>query len=98
MTCPLSTGNVYLAREKKSKFIVAIKAIKKKQLLESEVEHQLRREIEIQTHLRQKNILRMFGYFWDEKNIYIILEVAPNGELYKHLTKLGSFAEGRTAK
>ncbi len=45
-------GDVYLARERKSKFIVAIKAIKKKQLLKAGVEHQLRREIEIQSHLR----------------------------------------------
>lgn len=29
-----------------------VQAIKKKQLLESGVEHQLRREIEIQSHLR----------------------------------------------
>ena len=56
-------GDVYLARERKSKFIVAIKVLKKKQLLKAGVEHQLRREIEIQSHLRQKNVLRMFGYF-----------------------------------
>jgi len=91
-------GDVYLAREKKSKFIVAIKAIKKKQLLKAGVEHQLRREIEIQSHLRQKNILRMFGYFFDEKRIYIILEFAPGGELYKTLTQRGHFTEGMTAR
>lgn len=44
-------GNVYLAREKKSKFVVALKVLFKRQLLESRVEHQLRREIEIQSHL-----------------------------------------------
>ena len=91
-------GDVYLARERKSKFIVAIKAIKKKQLLKAGVEHQLRREIEIQSHLRQKNILRMFGYFFDDKRIYIILEYAPGGELYKQLTQRGHFSEGTTAK
>ncbi len=35
-------GHVYLAREKKSKFIVALKVLYKKQLLKSNVEHQLR--------------------------------------------------------
>lgn len=45
-------GDVYLARERKSKFIVAIKVIKKSQLVKAGVEHQLRREIEIQSHLR----------------------------------------------
>lgn len=91
-------GDVYLARERKSKFIVAIKAIKKKQLLKAGVEHQLRREIEIQSHLRQKNILRMYGYFWDENRIYIILEFAPGGELYKQLTARGRFSEALTAR
>lgn len=91
-------GDVYLAREKRTKFVVAIKAIKKKQLLKAGMEHQLRREIEIQSHLRQRNILRMFGYFWDENRIYIILEFAPGGELYKQLTTRGHFSEGLTAR
>ena len=29
----------------------------------------------------------MFGYFWDAKRIYLILEYAPGGEMYKVLTK-----------
>lgn len=62
------------------------------------MEHQLRREIEIQSHLRHKNILRMYGYFWDENRIYIILEFAPGGELYKQLTARGRFSEIVTAK
>jgi serine/threonine protein kinase len=80
-------GHVYLAREKKSKFIVALKMLYKQQLSKSNVEHQLRREIEIQSHLRHKGILRMYGFFWDEKKIYLILEYAPGGELYKELKK-----------
>ena len=32
-------GHVYLAREKKSKFIVALKVLYKKQLMKSNVEH-----------------------------------------------------------
>jgi serine/threonine protein kinase len=58
----------------------------------------LRREIEIQSHLRHKNILRMYGYFWDEKRIYIILEFAPGGELYKQLQARKRFSEMLTAK
>ena len=40
-------GHVYLAREKKTKFICALKVLYKKQLTENGVEKQLRREIEI---------------------------------------------------
>eukprot|EP00934_Nitzschia_sp_Nitz4_P003801 Nitzschia sp. Nitz4//scaffold21_size171442//162605//163609//NITZ4_002193-RA/size171442-processed-gene-0.62-mRNA-1//-1//CDS//3329542507//3791//frame0 len=91
-------GSVYLAREKSSKYIVAIKVLHKSQLLKAGVEHQLRREIEIQSHLRHRNILRMYGYFYDEKRIYLILEYSPGGELYKKLTSKGHFNEKTSAK
>lgn len=91
-------GNVYLARVKgATQFIVALKVLMKSQLSKAGVEHQLRREIEIQSHLRHKHILRMYGYFYDEKRVYIILEFAPRGELYKELTKRGRFSERRAA-
>lgn len=59
-------GNVYLARERASKFVVALKVLFKSQLQGANVEHQLRREIEIQSHLRHPNILRLYGYFYDK--------------------------------
>lgn len=70
----------------------------KTSLAKDGVEHQLRREIEIQSHLRHRNILRLFGYFWDEKRVYLILEYAPNGELYKELMKQGKFSERKAAQ
>lgn len=76
-------GNVYLAREKASKFVIALKVLFKDQIMSSKIEHQVRREIEIQCHLRHENILRMYGYFHDDKRIYLILEYAPGGALYK---------------
>ena len=91
-------GSVYLAREKRSKYIVALKVLQKSQLLKAGVEHQLRREIEIQSHLRNRNILRMFGYFYDAKRIYLILEYSPGGELYKKLTNRGRFSERTSAR
>ena len=45
-------GNVYLARHKETSFIIAMKVLFKDQILKASVEHQVRREIEIQTHLR----------------------------------------------
>jgi aurora kinase len=90
-------GNVYLAREKVSQYIVALKVLFKAQLQSSNVEHQLRREIEIQTHLRHPNILRCFGYFYDKEKVYLILEYAARGELYKELQKVARFGEQRTA-
>lgn len=90
-------GNVYLAREKQSGYIVALKVLFKNQLQESNVEHQLRREIEIQSHLRHPNILRLYGYFYDESRVYLILEFAAKGEVYQELQKCKYFDEQRTA-
>ncbi|PNJ12767.1 AURKB isoform 13, partial [Pongo abelii] len=90
-------GNVYLAREKKSHFIVALKVLFKSQIEKEGVEHQLRREIEIQAHLHHPNILRLYNYFYDRRRIYLILEYAPRGELYKELQKSRTFDEQRTA-
>ena len=44
----------------------ALQVLFKSQLQQSNVEHQLRREIEIQAHLRHPNILRLYGYFYDK--------------------------------
>lgn len=45
-------GNVYLARETESKFVVALKVVYKSQLGPNNLKRQLQREIEIQYHLR----------------------------------------------
>ncbi|XP_015196074.1 aurora kinase B isoform X2 [Lepisosteus oculatus] len=90
-------GNVYLARDRKLKFIVALKVLFKSQIEKEGVEHQLRREIEIQSHLRHPNILRFYNYFHDRTRVYLILEYAPQGEMYKQLQRCGRFNDQRTA-
>lgn len=52
-------GKVYLARTRSSpNYIVALKALKKQRLVNTEMEVQFRREIEIQSQLRYIRILR----------------------------------------
>ena len=48
----------------------------------------LRREIEIQSRLSHRHCLRMYGYFHDDRRVYLILEEAST-ELYKLLHKSG---------
>ncbi|XP_049784774.1 aurora kinase C-like [Schistocerca cancellata] len=92
-------GKVYLAREKNSKYVIALKVLVKSQLESANVQHQLRREIEIQSHLRHPNILKMYGYFHDKARVYLILEYAPKGELFKEIKSQPQqrLDEGRTA-
>ena len=47
---------------------------------------------------RHPNILRLFGYFYDNKRVYLILEFAAGGELYKILRKRKRFSEPVAAK
>eukprot|EP01017_Pseudomicrothorax_dubius_P043515 TRINITY_DN7263_c0_g1_i6.p1 TRINITY_DN7263_c0_g1~~TRINITY_DN7263_c0_g1_i6.p1 ORF type:complete len:134 (+),score=21.32 TRINITY_DN7263_c0_g1_i6:516-917(+) len=66
-------GQVFLARERASKFVVALKTLSKAELKRHKVEHQVRREIEIQSHLDHPNVL--------------ILEYAPGGELFREIQR-----------
>ncbi|CAG8599073.1 11848_t:CDS:2, partial [Ambispora gerdemannii] len=91
-------GRVYLAREKSSGYIIALKILFKRELHAANVEKQLRREVEIQSHLRHPNILRLFGYFYDDKRVYLILEYAAKGELYKKLRSCNRFTEKRASR
>ena len=49
---------------------------------------------------RHVHILRLYGYFYDETKIYLILEFAPRGEMYKVLQKQsgGKFDEALASK
>lgn len=46
---------------------------------------------------RHPNVLRLYGYFHDATRVYLILEYAPHGEVYKELQKATKFDEQRTA-
>ncbi|CAM9740228.1 unnamed protein product [Scytosiphon promiscuus] len=86
-----------MARERRSGYVVAMKVHR---LPTKNLPHSLclRREIEIQSHLRHRNILRMLAFFFDHKRIYLILELASGGELYKSLVDAGRFSERRAAQ
>ncbi|KIM78445.1 hypothetical protein PILCRDRAFT_824329 [Piloderma croceum F 1598] len=92
-------GRVYMVRTKSEpKYILAVKCLYKSEIVQSKVEKQTRREIEIQQNLRHPNVLRLYGYFHDEKRIFLMLEFAGKGELYKQLSKHGCFSEKRSSR
>ncbi|EST10082.1 Protein kinase domain protein [Kalmanozyma brasiliensis GHG001] len=84
-------GRVYMVRTHSGPnkgYIIALKCMYKNELVENKVEKQLRREIEIQMNLRHPHILRLHGYFHDEGRVFLMLEFAGRGELYKLMNKL----------
>lgn len=67
----------------------------KSQLSQSNVEHQLRREIEIQSHLRHPNILRMYGYFYDKvTHSHKTPSAAYSAQLYNNRCQLSILSQG----
>ena len=65
--------------------------------MEEEITEQFIRELKIQTYLNHPNIIRMYGFFDDQTNIYILLEVGTGGQLFKQLKKLQSMPEAKVA-
>ncbi|VDN27716.1 unnamed protein product [Gongylonema pulchrum] len=79
-------------------FEIAHSVLSKAKLIEHHKGSELGRMIENLSQLRHPNILRFYNYFYDDNNIYMIMEYAAGGKLSKELEKCGRFAEKRTAK
>lgn len=58
----------------------------------------MRQEIEIQLELRHRNVTRLFTYFHDQTRIYLVMEFAPEGDLYSLLLSKGPLEEARVAR
>ncbi|XP_055299011.1 aurora kinase B-like [Sitodiplosis mosellana] len=93
-------GRVFVAREKKTHYMVAMKVLFKSEIMKGRCERQIAHEIEIQSRLRHPNILRLYTWFYDERRIYLALELATEGELYRHLqmSPNGRFSEARSGR
>lgn len=87
-------GRVYLARERQSGFVCALKVLHKNEIQHEKMQKQVAREIEIQSNLRHPNILRLYGHFHDRKRIILVLEYAGQGVQAPSKRKSVSRAEG----
>lgn len=83
-------GKIYLAKEIRTQFLVAIKCLAKDAILAHDLKHQVQREVEIQSFCRHKNITRLYAYFWDDQRIFLVLEYANGGDLYGLMKRSGS--------
>ena len=80
-------------------FLVALKVICKDLLYEGTAEEnqkameQLTREIKLQAYMNHPNLVKLYDFFADRKNIYLVLELACDGHLYDWLEKKRTFSE-----
>ena len=55
------------------------------------------RQLKIQMFLDHPNIIKIYGCFSDEQNIYIILELGPDGQLYDVISNGTTLSEETTS-
>ncbi|KAM3146451.1 hypothetical protein pb186bvf_001420 [Paramecium bursaria] len=75
-------SEVYLAKHIQTGFSVALKVIKKAQILKEKMEAQLAWEIKIQYLLDHPNIVKLYTFFQTTTEIVLVLEYCPHGQLY----------------
>jgi len=88
-----SYGYVRLARDKSSGELVAIKIMSKKAIFEYSNKENLKREINIQRSINHPHITRLYNYFEDQDNVYLVLEYCENGSLFHYLRRKKKFPE-----
>ena len=92
-----SFGSVYKVMHIKTGIIRAMKVIKKDSIKFQDDDKKFLKEIEILIKLEHPNIIKIFEYFTDETNYYLITEYISGGELYEGLVKMANFNEFKCA-
>lgn len=91
-------GRVYLVRHRPSGYVCALKVLDKAQIARERAEVHVRREIEVHSNLRHPSVLAFHAWFHDSRRVFLVIEYAAGGELYKMLRKAMRFPEQRAAK
>ncbi|EAT38772.1 AAEL009360-PA [Aedes aegypti] len=78
-------ASVYRARCLGSGTFVAIKMIDKKLMQSSGMANRVRQEVSIHSQLKHPSILELYTFFEDASHVYLVLELAENGELQRYL-------------
>lgn len=90
-------GLVFRVKYKGNGIQYAMKVISKQTISNLRMIDQLKNEFNILRKLKHENIIRLDGYFEDDRNIYFILELADDDHLYAKLNKVEKFSEADAA-
>ena len=86
-------GRVFLCTHNVTGFLSAIKIIKKDMIRKERNIEQLIRQIKIQMFLNHSNSVRMYTFFDDAENIYLLIEYCIEGQLYTLLKTKKKFEQ-----
>ena len=88
-----SFGKVYKVLHYKTTNVRAMKVIKRENLEYQDDNKQFLKEIEILIKIDHPNIIKIYEYYVDQLNFYIITEFVPGGELYDTIIKSKNLSE-----
>lgn len=91
-------GLVFRVKYKANSREFAMKVISKQTISNLRMIDQLKNEFNILRKLNHENIIKLNGYFEDDRNIYFILELADDDHLYAKLNKVEKFTEDVAAQ
>lgn len=88
-----SFGTVFKVSHKSTGQIRALKLIKKENIQLQDDEQQFLKEIEILMKIDHMNIIKIYEFFEDDLNYYIITEYVSQGELLENVVRFPNFDE-----
>ncbi len=86
-----SFGRVKIAKHKKTGTYVALKCMKKMEIIKSKQTDHIMNEIKILGMINHPFIITFDGFSQDDKYIYLSLELVNGGELFTYLRGIGKF-------
>ena len=86
-----SFGRVRIAKNKKTGEYIAMKIMKKIEIIKSKQVDHIANEIKILSMIEHPFIIKFGGFTQDEKNLYLDLELINGGELFTYLRGIGRF-------
>jgi len=90
-------ATVYRAKCRATGENFAIKIIEKMKMKDSGIIDRVWNEIEIHSEMKHESIVSLFGYFEDERNIYLVMELCNHGNMYRFLRKHAKLSEADAA-
>jgi calcium-dependent protein kinase len=92
-------GEICLCTENSSKKTFAVKILNKAQLPQEIVKARLvKKQVEMVSVLNHPSILKIYDFYEDRSNYYILMDYAKGGDLFNKLEKFGPLTEAQASR